>query len=96
MSVSPTVATLSCERDFADSAEHTNIQTPVKILATTCPLQDLSPEPLFGLLTHTRVQTYTLKSIAAFAIVAGKLYHRLLRQSWQHYKHINTHRRKRA
>jgi len=33
-------------------------------------LQDMSPEPVFGLLTLA--QTGTLKTIPAFAIVAGK------------------------
>jgi len=39
--------------DFAVSVEQTNIQTPANILATSWfTVQDMSVEPLFGLLTQ--------------------------------------------
>jgi len=43
------------------------------MLATTwwSALQDMSPEPLFGLLTHRQTDRQALKTILAFAIEAG-------------------------
>ena len=64
MSASPTVATLSCYRDFADSAE---LMEPVMCSST---LQDMSPEQVFGLLTHTHADKPVGDEVAARTPIA--------------------------
>jgi len=79
MSTSPTVTTLSCLRDFADSAEQTNVQIPVKYsqpLTWWSTLQDVTTVQNHFVACwdiHTdRLTCWQHPTISAIAITAGK------------------------